>query len=163
MCAINNNHMIYGSWDMEHDKQNFLLFWTIFFCLLSCKSKLWKNEKNAWRYYHSIHECHKWKSCDVWFLRYGGQQPEFVLILDLLMHFYSLNPKNQNFEKMKKKKQAQRYYHFTHVYHKWKSYDVRFLRYGAWKIEFFVILVHFFAFTLLTTKNSKFWKNKKTS
>ena len=26
MCPINDYHMIYGSWDMEHDKQNFLLF-----------------------------------------------------------------------------------------------------------------------------------------
>ena len=30
MCTINDNHMIYGSWDMEHDKQNFLSFWTVF-------------------------------------------------------------------------------------------------------------------------------------
>ena len=24
------NHMMYGSWDMEHDRENFLSFWTIF-------------------------------------------------------------------------------------------------------------------------------------
>ena len=30
MCTINDNHMMYGSWDMEHDRQNFLSFWTIF-------------------------------------------------------------------------------------------------------------------------------------
>ena len=29
MCTINDNHMIYGSWDMEHNSQNFLSFWTI--------------------------------------------------------------------------------------------------------------------------------------
>ena len=29
-CTINNNHMMYGSWGMKHDGQNFLLFWTIF-------------------------------------------------------------------------------------------------------------------------------------
>ena len=33
-----------------------------------------------------------------------------------------------------------RYCHFTQAYHKWQSYDVRFLRYEAWQIEFFVIL-----------------------
>ena len=27
---INDNHMMYGSWCMEHDKQNFLSFWTFF-------------------------------------------------------------------------------------------------------------------------------------
>ena len=30
MCTINDNHLMYGSWDMEHDRQNFLSFWTIF-------------------------------------------------------------------------------------------------------------------------------------
>ena len=32
MCTINDSHMMYGSWDMEHDRHNFLSFWTIF-CL----------------------------------------------------------------------------------------------------------------------------------
>ena len=54
------------------------------------------------------------------------------------------SPKNQNFKKMKKI--ARRYYHFTHVHHKWQSYDVWFLRYGAWWTEFFVILDHFLHF-----------------
>ena len=34
-------------------------------------------------------------------------------------------------------------YQFTHVHHKWQSYDTWFLRYGAWQTEFFVILSHF--------------------
>ena len=29
-CTINNNHMMYDSWDMKRDRQNFLSFWTIF-------------------------------------------------------------------------------------------------------------------------------------
>ena len=29
MCTINDNHMMYVSWDMELDGQNFLSFWTI--------------------------------------------------------------------------------------------------------------------------------------
>ena len=29
--TINDNHMMYGSWDIKHDRQNFLLFWTIFY------------------------------------------------------------------------------------------------------------------------------------
>ena len=32
ICTINDNHMMYGSWDMERNRQNFLSFWTIF-CL----------------------------------------------------------------------------------------------------------------------------------
>ena len=30
MCTINDNHMMYGSWDMEHDRHNFLSFSTVF-------------------------------------------------------------------------------------------------------------------------------------
>ena len=29
-CIINDNHMMYGSWDIKRDGQNFLLFWTMF-------------------------------------------------------------------------------------------------------------------------------------
>ena len=46
---------------------------------------------------------HKWQSYDVWFLRYGVWQTEFFVILDHFLPFYPPNnPKNQNFEKMKK-------------------------------------------------------------
>ena len=30
MCTINDDHMMYGSWDMVHNRQIFLSFWTIF-------------------------------------------------------------------------------------------------------------------------------------
>ena len=30
MCTTNDIHMMYGSWDMECDRQNFMSFWTIF-------------------------------------------------------------------------------------------------------------------------------------
>ena len=39
MCTINNKHMIYGSWDMECDGQNFLSFWTIFYPFTPKNSK----------------------------------------------------------------------------------------------------------------------------
>ena len=79
MCTINDDHMMYGSWDMECDRQNFL----------SCpftpeqpvKSKFWKNGKKIpWRYYPFTHVYHKWWSCDVWFLRDGVRQAEFFVI-----------------------------------------------------------------------------------
>ena len=34
MCIINDNHMMYGSWDIERERQNVLSFWTIF-CLFT--------------------------------------------------------------------------------------------------------------------------------
>ena len=30
MCTKNHNHMMYGSWDTEWDRHNFLPFWAIF-------------------------------------------------------------------------------------------------------------------------------------
>ena len=30
MCTINEDYIMYGSWDIRHKKQNFLSFWTIF-------------------------------------------------------------------------------------------------------------------------------------
>ena len=53
MCTINEDNMLYGSWDIRHDKQSFLSFWVIFALQPSKqpeKSKFWKNEKNAWKY-----------------------------------------------------------------------------------------------------------------
>ena len=71
--------------------------------------------------------------------------------------------KNQNFEKMKKKKNTWRYYHFTHVYHKWQSYDVWFVRYRVQQTGLFVILDHFLLFyPLKNPKNQNFDKMKKT-
>ena len=46
----NHDHMMYASWDMEHERHIFLSFWTIFLpftTLTLTKSKFWKNEKKA--------------------------------------------------------------------------------------------------------------------
>ena len=62
-----------------------------------------KKWKNTWRYYQSTHACHKRYSYGVWFLRYWAWRIEFSVILDHSLPFIPANnPKNQNFEKMKK-------------------------------------------------------------
>ena len=82
---------------------HFGLFFDILPRSQSKKSKFWKNEKNSQRYYHFTQAYHKWRSYDIWFLRYGAQQTEFFVILDHFFSFYpSNNLKNQNFEKTKK-------------------------------------------------------------
>ena len=78
----------------------------LFFTLLSPyeprKSKFWKNEKNTW-WYHFTNVYHKWQSYDVWFPRYRVQETEFFCHFGLFFaHLPTNNPKNQNFEKMKK-------------------------------------------------------------
>ena len=45
-CTINDNHMVYGSWHMKHDGQNFLWFWTIT-PLTTQKIKILKNWKKC--------------------------------------------------------------------------------------------------------------------
>ena len=52
-------------------------------------------------------------------------------------------------------------YHFMHVYHEWKSYDVCFLRYEVWQTDLFVVLGPFLSFCPTNNaQKSKFWKNE---
>ena len=56
----------------------------------------------------------------------------------------------QKIKILKKWKNTRAYYHFTLVYHKWRSYDAWFLKYQAWPTEFFWHFVLFCPFTPLT-------------
>ena len=120
MCTKNHNHIMYGSGDTEQD---ILSFWAIFCPFTSPPLtipnikilKKMKTPGNIIRLY--IHVYNKWRSYDIWFLKYKVRQTE---IFDSL--------ENQNFNI---KKDTWRYYHFTHLHHKWQSYDVWFLRYRA--------------------------------
>ena len=77
---------MYNSWDMEHDRQNLFSFWTIFALLeppptplKTQRTKFWKNEKTTWRYHHFTQVYNKWRSYNIWFLRYEVHQTEFFL------------------------------------------------------------------------------------
>ena len=59
-------------------------------------------------------------------------------------------------------KNSWRYYHFKHEYHKWKSYGVWFLRYGAQQTEFFLILDHFLHFYTSLRNNPEMQNEKNT-
>ena len=65
MCTINENHMIYVSWNMKHDRQTFLSSWAIFLPFYPTnnlkKLKFWKTEIKTWKYYHFKQEYQK---CD---------------------------------------------------------------------------------------------------
>ena len=78
-----------------------------FFALLlpygSRKAKFWKNEKNT--FYHFTNVRHKWQSYDICFSDMECNRQNFFAILDHFLPFYPPspnNPKNQNFEKLKK-------------------------------------------------------------
>ena len=84
------------SYDVLPETQSeteFLPFWAIlcsFTSLMILKIKLWNNEKNAWRYYPFAHVWHKWRSKDIWFLKYKTQQTEFSVILGHFLPFHPL-------------------------------------------------------------------------
>ena len=76
-----------------------------------------KNGKNTWRYHQFTQVYHKWKWYDVWLLRYGTWQPEYLQFWAIFRPFTPLTPnnlKNQNFEKRWKNNPWR--YHFTQVY-----------------------------------------------
>ena len=158
----NLDDMIYSSWDIEQNILKLVILGHLlpFYPHKNPKIKILKNEKTCWRYHHFTHVHQKSQSYNVWFLRYRVRQTEFFVILG---HFLPFQPpdnlENQNF---KIEKNTWRYYHFTHLHHKWQSYDVWFLRYGAWQTRFFVILDDFLPFYLpYNQKIQNFEKIKK--
>ena len=79
--------------------------------------------------------------------------------------FYPFTPLTTQKIKIKIKfgKNTWRYYHFTHVHHKWQSYYVWFLRYGSRRMAF---LSFWSVFSLLPPsepRKSKYWKNEKNT
>ena len=143
--------------------ENFLSLSTVF-CpftpLRIQKIKILKNWKNAWRYYHFTHVHQKWQSYDVWFLRYEAWWTEFFVILDRFLPFYPCNnPKKLKFWKTEKK--PWRYYHFTHVYHKWQSWC---MVPDIWSVtDFLSFWTIFWPFTPWKPEKSKFCKNEKNT
>ena len=57
ICAINENHMMCGSWDMECDWENVLSFWTVFCPFTTQKIKIlqkWKKKSHKISFYASV-------------------------------------------------------------------------------------------------------------
>ena len=122
-CAPNHSDMMYGSWDMEWDRQKFLSFWVIFHPFaFPPNDPEYQNFKKKMKQMPGdiillcIHVCHKWRSYDIWFLKYKvGQTKPF----DILGHFLPFQPlDNMQKSKFNIEKNTWRYYHFTYVYHK---------------------------------------------
>ena len=150
--------MMYSSCDMEWDRQDFLSFW-------ARKSKFWKNEKNAWIYFPFTHVSHEYHMMhDSWNIRCDRQGRQNCSSFWVI--FCPFTPQTIWKTKIleKNEKNAWRYYHVTHAYHKSQSYDVRFLRYKVQPTEIFVILDHFLlCYALTTQKIKKNWKNEKST
>ena len=84
ICTTNDNHMMYGSWDMECDRHNFLSFWTVFCPMDPENENFLKNGKNTWYYdFTNINNNHMiYGSSD---MQWNGQT---FVILDHFLPFY---------------------------------------------------------------------------
>ena len=109
MCTINDNQMMYVSWDIEPYRHNFLSFWPDFWLSIPPNTPQKKNFKKIKKkkkkrleilsvYMCAIYDNHMMYRC--WDMEHDWQ---FFVILD---HFFALlppnNPKNQHFEKNEK-------------------------------------------------------------
>ena len=117
-CAINEDHMMYGSWDIRHNGQNFLSLWAIFcpFPRQPKKSKFWKDEeKKPLQIYITIsHMRTTRQSYDVCSWDMERDRHNFLTFWSIFCPYPPNNPENQNFEKMKEKKSGDIF--LLHVY-----------------------------------------------
>ena len=118
------------------------------------------NFGNAWRYYLFTHVYHEWRSKDVLFLRYGAWRtgffchsgPFFILCS-------SNNPKNQNFEKMRKNPRDIIILHLCNVNENHMMYGCQYIECNRQNsLSFWTI---FCPFTPLTTQKIRILKNEK--
>ena len=134
MCTKNHNNLMYGSWDMECDRQKFLSLWTVF-CSFSPFSRLWtqkikifKKKKKALEdiiilQVLPINESH---------MTYGFSDMECNrnnFLFWAVFCPFTPQPKKSIFEKLKKT--CWRYHDFAQVYQKSWSSAIMFLKYDT--------------------------------
>ena len=127
-------------------------FWAIFYLftpLTTHKIKILKKSKNHMEMVYQKSWYVIWCVTDIFFCHF---RPFFALS----PHYWARKLKiGRNVKK------DLRHYPFTHVYHKWRSYDVWFLGYKARQPKFFVILGHSLPLTLLTNWKIRILKKSK--
>ena len=123
MCTKSHNHMKYSSWDMEFDRFS-LLFWTTFYPFTPPPNK--SGNKS---FEKSICRCHSLNLCNKnhyhMMYAYSDMESSRQFCYFKRAIFCSFTPLLTRKLKYKKNvKNPWRYYPFTHVYHKSRSYDV---------------------------------------
>ena len=134
-CTTNEDHMMYCSWDIRQDRV---------FCHSGPFFALWPTAKHSENQNFEklkkplgditiLHMCpsndNHMMYCS-WDMECDRQY--FIFGPFIFGPFYpTKNLKNKIFSKTEKKN-TRRCHHFRLVYHKWQSYDVWFLIYGAW-------------------------------
>ena len=147
----NNNRLMYGSWDVERDGENFMSFWI--FCCLLCPNnpenqnfdKLKKTPgdiiiSNVCTIYDNHMMYGSW---DI--KRYG---PNFLLFWTIFCPFTALTTQKIKTLKKWRMKKAPGDIIISDMCTTNDNHDVWFMRYEAWQTELFAILDYFFPFTL---------------
>ena len=124
MCTLNDNHMMYGYWDIECDRQNILPFWTIF-CpftpLATQKMKILKKWKNYPGEIINLHKCtinDNRMMYGSWDMKCDRQNilPFWTIFCPFTSPHSPKEPTKPKFQKNEKSTCI--YYQFTQVYHK---------------------------------------------
>ena len=127
-CTINDNNIIYGSWDMKYNRQ---FFFVISGHLGGINLKNENIKEMNWRY-HILHKCtknHDHRLYCSWDMAHDGCNCYFSFWA-VLFSFTHLTA--QKMKVSKKWKKHLRYHHLTQVHH--KSWSYAFLRYGMWQM-----------------------------
>ena len=136
MCAINENHMTYGSWDMEHNSQNFFVVLDHllpFYPLNNPENQNYKKWKKPWRL-HNLTQISNimiiWYTVpEMWHLR------DVIVIFHLGLFSPLLSlliaRKIKIFKKWKKPLELSSFH--TSVTKSW-SHTILFLRDGLWQM-----------------------------
>ena len=173
LCTTNDNHMMYGFWDIKHNRQNFLSFWTIFYPIYylpnNPENQNFENMKKTPGGIIILNRCtinENRMMYDSWDMEHDRQN---------LFSFWSIfcpftppltpyNPENQNFEKIKKPPGDIIILHKCTINDNHIWYMVPELWSKVHQMKFFVILGHFLLFyppNSLKNKNFKKNENKK--
>ena len=123
MCTINDNHLMYSSWNMEGDGQNLLSFWTVFCSFTPLKTRKikifikWKTHLKIPSFYANAKKNHDHMLHCFWDWLHDRYNSYFLFWANftvLLCYFFT--PKNQKLKKMTKTPGNIMIFHFIHVY-----------------------------------------------
>ena len=138
LCTINEDHMMYGSWDVVAQRTEFFVILRHFLPfdphLTTRKIKILKNEN---------------KSLEI--LSFHTRVPQITIIWCMVPEIWSAKdrifshfglifallpppPPPKRLQIWKNEKNSRGYHYFTQVYQESWSYSIFFLRYGAWRM-----------------------------
>ena len=117
-----------------------------------------KNWKNTWKYYY-LHMCTI--NANIWCMVPGILHATDIFFCHFGPFFAILPSDNPKIKILKHWKKHLEILSFTHLYHKWQTYDVWFLRYHMQQTYFFVILDHFLPFYPPINPKNQTFENMK--